>query len=256
MLKISPRVQGELLEVAVSDNEVVEPGALLAEIDPTPFRLAVAAAEADLESVGQSIGASTAEVAAAQAKLAEAEAVLDQQPRPGRAHADAGGARRGAGGAGRRGDRVGRLGRGGGGRRRGRPAPRRGGAGTGGREQPAASRGAVGAGDRAVQPDPDADRGADARPRHQLQPRTRRDGVAGAAAALDDRPAGRLDRRLVPREPARERGGGRGGGGRARRLSRAGLAGAGGVVRRRHQYREPGARRRAGWSTSRRRTPG
>jgi multidrug resistance efflux pump len=76
VLKISPRVQGELLTVAVSDNQVVEPGTLLAEIDPTPFRLAVETAVAELERVGQSIGASTAEVAAAQAKLAEAEALL------------------------------------------------------------------------------------------------------------------------------------------------------------------------------------
>jgi len=76
VLPISSRVSGELLRVGVSDNEIVEPGTLLAEIDPTPFRLAVEAAEAELERVGQSIGASTAEVAAAQARLAEAEAVL------------------------------------------------------------------------------------------------------------------------------------------------------------------------------------
>ena len=67
---------GELLHVAVSDDEIVEAGTLLFEIDPTPFRLAVEAAEADLEQVGQSIGASTADVAAAQARVTEAEAVL------------------------------------------------------------------------------------------------------------------------------------------------------------------------------------
>jgi multidrug resistance efflux pump len=76
VLKISPRVQGELLQVPVSDNQTVETGELLAEIDPTPFRLAVESAEAELERVGQSIGASTAEVAAAQAQLAEAQALL------------------------------------------------------------------------------------------------------------------------------------------------------------------------------------
>ena len=62
--------------MAVSDNEIVEAGTLLAEIDPTPFRLAVEAAKAELERVGQSIGASTADVAAAAARVAEAEAVL------------------------------------------------------------------------------------------------------------------------------------------------------------------------------------
>jgi multidrug resistance efflux pump len=76
VLPISSRVSGELRQVAVSDNEVVEAGALLMEIDPTPFQLAVEAAVAELARVGQSIGASTAEVAAAQAKLAEAQAVL------------------------------------------------------------------------------------------------------------------------------------------------------------------------------------
>ena len=76
VLPISSRVSGELLRVLVSDNETVDAGVLLAEIDPTPFRLAVEAGEADLAQVGQSIGASTAEVAAAQAKLAEAQALL------------------------------------------------------------------------------------------------------------------------------------------------------------------------------------
>lgn len=76
VLRISPRVQGELLQVPVSDNQTVEAGELLAEIDPTPFQLAVEAAEAELERAGQSIGVSTAEVAAAQAQLAEAQAVL------------------------------------------------------------------------------------------------------------------------------------------------------------------------------------
>ena len=76
VLPISARISGELLRVAVSDDEVVEAGTLLFEIDPTPFRLAVEAAEADLAQVGQSIGASTADVAAAQARVAEAEAIL------------------------------------------------------------------------------------------------------------------------------------------------------------------------------------
>jgi multidrug resistance efflux pump len=76
VLPISPRVSGELLRVAVGDDEIVDAGAVLFEIDPTPFRLAVEAAEADLAQVGQSIGASTADVAAAQARVAEAQAVL------------------------------------------------------------------------------------------------------------------------------------------------------------------------------------
>lgn len=76
VLPIAPRVSGELKRVAVSDNQIVEAGTLLAEIDPTPFELAVEAAQAELERVGQSIGASTANVAAAQARLAETQALL------------------------------------------------------------------------------------------------------------------------------------------------------------------------------------
>lgn len=76
VLPISSRVTGELLRVLVSDNENVEAGTLLAEIDPTPFRLAVEAAEAELAQAGQAIGASTADVAAAQARVAVAQAAL------------------------------------------------------------------------------------------------------------------------------------------------------------------------------------
>ena len=76
VLPISSRISGELLRVAVGDDQTVEAGTVLFEIDPTPFRLAVETAEADLAQVGQSIGASTADVAAAQARVAEAEAVL------------------------------------------------------------------------------------------------------------------------------------------------------------------------------------
>ena len=226
VLPISSRVSGELLRVAVSDDEIVEAGTLLFEIDPTPFRLAVEAAEADLAQVGQSIGASTADVAAAQARVAEAEAVLTNSRAQAERTLEL--VERGVTPAAeaRQGDRGGRLGRGDRGGGRGRPAQRRGGAGAGGRRQPAAARRAGGAGDGAVRPEPDAGRGADARPGHQLQPRAGRDRHRRAAGPDDDRPAGRLDHRVFPREPARQHAGRRSGGGRARRAPRAGLAGA------------------------------
>ena len=198
VLPISSRVTGELLRVAVADNQTVEPGDLLAEIDPTPFRLAVEAAEAELEQAGQSIGASTAEVASAAANVAEAQALLTNS----RAQAErtlelvARGVTPAA-----RGDEA-----------RADVASdeaavaaaeadlraRRGGARTARRQQSAAARGAVGIGDGAVQPEPDADRGADARARHELQPRAGRDGDGRAAAPEHDRPARRLDRRVLP----------------------------------------------------------
>jgi multidrug resistance efflux pump len=50
----------------------VDAGTVLFRIDPDKYVLAVRRAEAQLEAIGQSIGASTAAVATAQAKLVEA----------------------------------------------------------------------------------------------------------------------------------------------------------------------------------------
>ncbi len=74
VLRVAPEVTGQVARVAVSDNATVERGALLFEIDPTPFRIAVEEAEARLAQAGQTIGASTAAVDSAQARLDEARA--------------------------------------------------------------------------------------------------------------------------------------------------------------------------------------
>ena len=67
VVRISPEVSGKVIEVAVHDNQIARTGELLFRIDPTPFRIAVERAEAKLVAAGQSIGASTAAVDAAQA---------------------------------------------------------------------------------------------------------------------------------------------------------------------------------------------
>jgi multidrug resistance efflux pump len=77
VVRIVPEVSGKVIEVAVRDNQVVRTGDLLYRIDPTPFRLAVERAEAKLVAAGQSIGASTAAVDAAQAQLVEEIAQRD-----------------------------------------------------------------------------------------------------------------------------------------------------------------------------------
>lgn len=74
ILPVAARVGGQVEDVLVSDNTVVEAGTALFRIDPTPFKLAVDNAEAQLASSGQSVGASTAQVSTAQAKLAERRA--------------------------------------------------------------------------------------------------------------------------------------------------------------------------------------
>jgi multidrug resistance efflux pump len=74
LVRVAPEVGGKVIEVAVETDQLVEAGAVLFRIDPEPYALAVRRAEAQLEAAGQSVGASTAAVAAAQAKLAEAVA--------------------------------------------------------------------------------------------------------------------------------------------------------------------------------------
>lgn len=74
---IAPEVTGRVVEVGVADNSRVEIDQLLFRIDPQPYELAVEEAEASLASVGQSIGASTAAVNAAQAKLVQVRADRD-----------------------------------------------------------------------------------------------------------------------------------------------------------------------------------
>ena len=73
---IAPDVTGRVIEVAVGDNQKVEAGQLLFRIDPEPYENALEKAEADVAAAGQSIGANTAGVSAAQAKVVEAQADL------------------------------------------------------------------------------------------------------------------------------------------------------------------------------------
>ena len=77
LVKIAPEVGGRVIEVGIDTDQRVEAGAVLFRIDPDQHELAVRRAEAQLEAVGQSIGVSTAAVAAAEAKLAEAIAKGD-----------------------------------------------------------------------------------------------------------------------------------------------------------------------------------
>ena len=74
---IAPEVAGRIIEVDVEDNTLVKAGQTLFKVDPEPYQIAVEQAEAKLASVGLTIGASTAGVASAQAKLAEMTAKRD-----------------------------------------------------------------------------------------------------------------------------------------------------------------------------------
>jgi multidrug resistance efflux pump len=74
---IAPEVAGRVIEVTVTDNSRVKADQVLFRIDPSRYQLAVEGAEATLAQVGQSIGASTATVDAAQAKLVGAQTDRD-----------------------------------------------------------------------------------------------------------------------------------------------------------------------------------
>jgi multidrug resistance efflux pump len=74
VLRIAPELNGRVASVGVTDNFAVEQGAELFRIDETPFEIAVDQAQARLEQAGQSLGASTASVELAHARLDEARA--------------------------------------------------------------------------------------------------------------------------------------------------------------------------------------
>lgn len=76
VVPITPKVSGKVKHVAVVENQVVDAGDLLVEIDPREYELALQRAEAALEIAGQSTGADTAGVRAAEATLGTVRAEL------------------------------------------------------------------------------------------------------------------------------------------------------------------------------------
>ena len=113
-----PKLRAGSSSVDVPDNTRVEAGQVLFRIDPRPFELAVAEAQAQVEQIGQTLGASTADVNSAQARVVEG----------GRRTRE----RSGPDGPGFRTCQTGRLPR-----RQGRYSPRRTGCRTGGADGPA-----------------------------------------------------------------------------------------------------------------------
>ena len=74
IVRMAPEVAGRVQEVRVADNQKVKAGDILFRIDPQTYDIALKQADARLASVGQTIGANTAAVAAAQERLVEAQA--------------------------------------------------------------------------------------------------------------------------------------------------------------------------------------
>ena len=77
VIRMAPEVAGRVVGVDVADNTRVEAGQVLFRIDPRPFELAVAEAQAQVEQIGQTLGASTAAVESAQARVVKEAAELE-----------------------------------------------------------------------------------------------------------------------------------------------------------------------------------
>lgn len=77
LVRVAPEVPGRIVEVPIIDNQYVEPGTLLFRIDPRPFEIAVSRAEAGLAAAGQMVGANTAALRTAEARVASAMANAD-----------------------------------------------------------------------------------------------------------------------------------------------------------------------------------
>jgi len=77
VVPIVPEVSGKISEIHVSNNALVKPGELLLQIDRTKYEIAVNSTQAALDLAGQNVGADTAEVDAAQARIAQALSHLE-----------------------------------------------------------------------------------------------------------------------------------------------------------------------------------
>jgi len=77
---INARVSGQVIEIAVADNQRVTKGQLLFRIDPEPYRIAVEQAEADLENARLAIDTLKTKYRQQQAELqsAKASATFDE----------------------------------------------------------------------------------------------------------------------------------------------------------------------------------
>ena len=103
MIAVTADVSGRVVEVGVRDNEPVAAGALLFRIDPAPFELAVARAEAQMAVVRTEVDGLRAEHRVALADAAEAAGAHRLPRAPARAAGEAQGARHGPRGELRRG---------------------------------------------------------------------------------------------------------------------------------------------------------
>jgi multidrug resistance efflux pump len=81
VVPVAAEVAGKVRVVHIRNNDEVQPGQPLFEIDPQPYHIALTRARADLESVRSSVQGSVAGVEAARASLAVSEASREMAER-------------------------------------------------------------------------------------------------------------------------------------------------------------------------------
>jgi multidrug resistance efflux pump len=74
VIPVASEVSGRVTQVHVRNNQDVKAGAVLFEVDPEHYKIAVGRARADLDSMRRQIGASTAGIESAQASLRASQA--------------------------------------------------------------------------------------------------------------------------------------------------------------------------------------
>lgn len=72
VVPVKPQVSGQVIDIQVRPNQLVSEGDVLVSLNPVDYQIAVKKAEQDLEIAGQNVGAQTASIASAQAKLTSA----------------------------------------------------------------------------------------------------------------------------------------------------------------------------------------
>jgi multidrug resistance efflux pump len=76
IIKVAPRVEGYIVQVAVKDNQFVRKGELLFEIDPRSYQFAVDTDQVSLDQAREDVAALEAAVRAAEATVKQGEAAV------------------------------------------------------------------------------------------------------------------------------------------------------------------------------------
>lgn len=78
VVQVTPRVSGQIVQLAVKNNQLISKGDLLFQIDPRTFEASLAQARAELDGTSDNYLAQEKSVQAAEARVKEARAAVEQ----------------------------------------------------------------------------------------------------------------------------------------------------------------------------------